>query len=53
MNSQSEETWEPLDASLTDEQIQKLINERKKLGVNCRVATKDGQRFLVCNMPPL
>lgn len=53
MNSEPVKTREPLDDSLTPEQIQALIDERERNGASCEVVTEDGQKILVCLWPPL
>lgn len=54
MNAENTETREPLDDAITDDQIQRLIDERVATGAeNCNVLTENGQRFLVCTYPPL
>ncbi len=54
MNSQPAETKEPLAANITSAQIQQLIDERKGTGAtSCEVVTENGERFLVCQYPPL
>lgn len=54
MNSEGAEIRHPLDDAITDEQIQELIAEQVRNGAeNCRVITEDGQRFLVCHLPPI
>lgn len=53
MSPESTETKEPLDDSITPEQIQQLIAERKSAGAeSCEAVTENGQRFLVCKWPP-
>lgn len=53
MSSQPIETREPLDESITEEQIQQLIAERAAEGMECRVEAEGGQRVLVCVLPAL
>ena len=55
MSGESEgvETKEPIGHEIPDERIQRLIAERARNGVKCRVVTENGQRFLVCLSPPL
>ena len=53
MSVQSATTKEPLADGLTDEQIQRIIAERKSAGAtSCKVVTEGNQRFLVCQWPP-
>lgn len=54
MAGQAATTKEPLAPEITDEQLQKLIKEKKRVGAtSCRVITEKGERFLVCEFPPL
>ena len=54
MNSKPAETKEPLDDNITPAEVQKLITERKGAGAtSCEEETENGQRFLVCQWPPL
>ncbi len=54
MNPQPRKTREPLADDITTEQIQQLIDERKGTGAtSCEVVTENGERFLVCQYPPL
>ncbi len=55
MNSGSEPdvTKQQLDDAITAGQIQKLIDERKSIGGDCKVVTENGKRFLVCVWAPL
>lgn len=53
MSGQPATTKEPLDTAITQEQIDRLIAERKSAGAtSCQVVTEGGQRFLVCEWPP-
>jgi galactokinase/mevalonate kinase-like predicted kinase len=53
MSPQPTTTKEPLDAGVTSQQIQQLIDERVAAGASgCQVVTEGGQRFLVCQWPP-
>jgi hypothetical protein len=52
--SESVDTKEPLAAGIREEQIGRLIAEKKRNGATeCKVVTEDGQRFLICRFPPL
>ena len=54
MAGQAVTTKEPLAPEITDEQLQKLIKEKKRVGAaSCQVVTEGDQRFLVCEFPPL
>ena len=54
MPSQASETKEPLSDQLTQDQIDKLIAERKAAGAtSCQAVTESGQKFLVSQWPPL
>ena len=47
-------TKEPLAEDLTNEEIQKLITERKTVGATeVRIVIEDGKRFLVTVWPAL
>jgi galactokinase/mevalonate kinase-like predicted kinase len=47
-------TKEPLDNAITQEEIDRLIAERKSAGAtSCRVVTEGGQRLLVTEWPEL
>jgi hypothetical protein len=51
---QAATTKEELVPGITDEQIQKLIAEKKRVGATrCEVVKEGGKRFLVCEFPPL
>jgi hypothetical protein len=53
MGGQPTTTKEPLAQGITDEQVAKLIAERKGVGAtDCKVVTENNQRFLVCQWPP-
>lgn len=53
MNADSTSSKEPLSDSLTQTDIQNLIDERRAQGAtSCEVVTENGQRFLVCQWPP-
>ncbi len=53
MPSKAVVTKQELDASITAEQVQKLIEERKPLGGKCKEKKEGNKRFLVCEWPPL
>ena len=53
-DGQAVTTEEELSSDITDEQIQKLIAEKKRVGATrCEVKKEGGKRFLVCVFPPL
>ena len=54
MKSQPTETKEPLADEITEAQIEQIIVERKGTGATrCEVVMENGERFLVCQFPPL
>lgn len=50
---QDVETREPIDDNVSEEGIKRLIAERSRNGVRCRVVKENGKRFLVCVSPAL
>ena len=51
---QAATTREELAPNITEEQIQKLIAEKTRVGATrCEVVNEGGKRFLVCEFPPL